>query len=171
MKYLLQHHYSASKSLSGLQTQITARCVVSDGFLSPQGPGLFLVPDFAVWHAVLSPQWDAQWEREAGFRWWRASATRLGILGSILQINNGRFKVSQQMCPGSSQNFAGKQAPHGLRRPGRSPGKRKLEPKAPLLCVKVDTTRYMKSGEQGKNPDGLKLSLCDSLKHLGPPVL
>lgn len=48
----------------------------------------------------------------------------------------------------------------------RSPGKRKLEPKTPLLCVRVGTTRYTRSGAWGKSPSGWRLPLCESPKHL-----
>lgn len=54
----------------------------------------------------------------------------------------------------------------GLSSQVRSPGKRKLESKTSLLCVRVGATRYTRSGAWGKSPSGLRFSLCDSLKHL-----
>lgn len=54
----------------------------------------------------------------------------------------------------------------GLSSQVRSPGKRKLESKTSLLCVRVGATRYTRSGAWGKSPSGLRFSRCDSLKHL-----
>ena len=41
-----------------------------------------------------------------------------------------------------------------------------MEIKTPLLCVKMGTSRYLRSGERYKSPKGLRLPPRDSLKHL-----